>query len=139
MLLLLVVSGCKTNKSENQEDTSAKNRQEELYNEVISIHDEVMSKLQDISALMEELEANITNLEGSSVDDARLTTFRNQMISLDSADESMMNWMRQFSAVYDGWETDSIIEYLENEKLKIREVGEVVDRTIDRSKDLLNQ
>lgn len=134
----MVILSCKTNSTDNQTDTSNENKQAKLYQEVISGHDEVMPKLQDISALMEKLETKIGELEKVAGSEESLTELRNQMEALDNADELMMNWMRNFTAKYDGWEEDRIIKYLEEEKEKIKEVGIEVNQSIERARELLN-
>ena len=134
---ILLVS-CKTNESDNQADTSEENMQSVLYQEVISGHDEVMPKLQDISSLMERLEAKIGEMEQKSGGEEELTQLRNQMQMLGDADESMMQWMRNFETKYEGWEEDKIIKYLEEEKQKITNVAVEVNSAIEGARELLN-
>jgi hypothetical protein len=134
---ILLVS-CKTNESDTQADTSEENMQAVLYQEVISGHDEVMPKLQDISSLMERLEAKIGEMEQNSGGEEELNQLRNQMQMLGDADESMMQWMRNFETKYEGWEEDKIIKYLEEEKQKITNVAVEVNTAIEGARELLN-
>ena len=76
-------------------------------------------------------------VEGS--DDHQIGDFRDQMVALDSADEAMMDWMRNFIANHEGWEHDSIMSYLTDENARVREVGEIIEKTIAKTNDLLDQ
>jgi len=134
LLVLLLFGACESKKTEEQDTES---EQSKMYQEVIDIHDKVMPRLQDISIMLENLESRIDSLDQVSGSEEDLAVLRQQMIELDEADESMMNWMRQFQATYDGWDEQKIIDYLKEEKIKISEVDELVDKSIDKAKSLL--
>jgi hypothetical protein len=141
--LLLMFAACQnsstTNESENPENNSPEALEQTLYQEVIKIHDEVMPKLQEISNLKGKVEEKITEFEGIDQEDARLNTLREQLVNLDEADQSMMDWMHNFKTTYDGWTHKETMEYLQKEKERIRKTGELVDESIASARSLLEE
>jgi len=140
--LFIVITSCQKSGSTREEQTQNPELQEEtnLYTEVIRMHDEIMPRLQTISNLKSQVEERITRLEEAEVpDNQRIVIFRDQMIALDSADEAMMDWMRNFIADHEGWEHDSIMSYLTDENARILEIGEIIDKTTAKTNDLLSQ
>jgi len=146
--LFVVIAACQKSGSNGKEQTQNPDVEEvtNLYNEVIGMHDKLMPRLQTISNLKSQVEERITRLEGAEgaegaegSDDHQIGDFRNQMVALDSADEAMMDWMRNFIANHEGWEHDSIMSYLTDENARIREVVEIIEKTIAQTNELLDQ
>jgi len=139
--LLLVLAACQNSntskESENQENNSPEAREQALYRQVINIHDEVMPKLQAISNLKGEVEEKIDEFEANDKEDTLLNTLREQLINLDVADQSMMDWMHDFKTTYDGWTHEETMEYLQKEKERILQTGELVDESIASARSLL--
>ncbi len=143
IVVLFIVFGCGKTASDGNTETEKSDpsaQETQLYKEVIAVHDKVMPSLGNIASLKSRIEEQIGILESSpGLDTGRLAKLRNQMKSLDEADEAMMEWMRKFIAGYEGWEHDSIIQYLTGEKEKIDKVDEIVNNAIRKSKVLLGE
>ena len=143
-VFLLVLVACQNSgnstESENQEKKNTPEaREQAMYQEVVKVHDEVMLKLQAISNLKGKVEEKISEFEGKGQEDARLTTFREQLVHLDEADQSMMDWMHNFETTYDGWTHEEIMEYLQKDKEKVQQTGELVDESIASARSLLEE
>jgi hypothetical protein len=93
-----------------------------LYNEVMKIHDEVMPKMEDIYRKKEMLKNKIANTP--NMPESQKKAIDATIVRLDSANNSMMDWMHKFSPVPDSVGEEKAREYLENEMLKIKKVRE---------------
>lgn len=116
-----------------------KKQQEELQQEVITIHDSVMA---DMGMLMEKkmylnkimnrldsLKSVNMNLDTAQVKDELTQTIE----QLGAADEAMMTWMRNFDPEYPGKSHEEIMAYLNNQKVKINSVDSVIKNIILKS------
>ena len=143
IVILFTVFGCRKSSSNGDiesEKSDPISQETQLYKEVIAVHDKVMPRLGNIASLKSRIEEQIGKLESNpDLEPERLTKLRNQMKALDEADEAMMAWMRIFIACYEGWEHDSIMQYLIDEKEKIDKVNDIVDYTIRQTKALLEE
>ena len=140
--LALIIVGCKSENTESDQDDNGEeiSTADVLYEEVIAIHDEVMPHLARIATLKSEIEEKITELENADLpSEEELQALRDQMITLDEADEAMMDWMRNFNSNQEGWAEDSVLRYLEAEKLRITDVGVKVDEAIRKAREMLEK
>lgn len=94
---------------------------QELYDEVMRIHDEVMPKLDDIYKLKT---AKKTRLEMPGLPEQERQQIQNDIARLDSANEGMMVWMREFDPIPDSVGEDKARAYLESELEKVKQVRE---------------
>lgn len=103
-----------------------------LMAEVLEIHDEVMPEMGSIrrtrKALLDKLE--------TSTDEALNKVLQEQADQLDESHEAMMAWMRQFKpdTAITG---DKMTEYLEDQKLKMIEVRDLMVNSLKEGKALL--
>jgi len=93
-----------------------------LYNEVMKIHDEVMPKIEDIYRKKEALKDKIAKTP--NMPESQKKAIDATIAKLDSANDSMMDWMHDFSPLPDSVGQDKAREYLENEMLRIKKVRE---------------
>ena len=91
---------------------------QKLHDEVMVIHDEVMPEMGTIHKLKKELKKKLDS-EGDNIDEADI---QNNIKALDYADEAMMGWMHQFKMPKDQSD-DQLLEYLEDQKVKIKKVN----------------
>ena len=132
MLSLFVLDACQQKSSDNRPQDDVQNSpNQELYDEVMSIHDEIMPKMNDIykarTALTKQLEApGLTDAKRSEVND--------KVAQLDSADESMMVWMRKFNPIPDSLGEEKARKYLEEELVKVKKVRENILQALKRVK-----
>ena len=105
---------------------------QELYEEVMKIHDEVMPKMNDIHKLKMDLKTEIDST--TEITQARKTEIETAIVKLDSASEGMMVWMREFNPIPDSEGEDKAREYLENEKVKVTKVKENMLQALEKAK-----
>ena len=103
---------------------------EELYKEVMVIHDEVMPEISTIH----KLKKRIRKLGDNST--VSLELIKN----LDVADESMMSWMADFGKFrsMDKAKDEEKITYLNKEKEKISEVSKMMKQAITEGTNYLS-
>ena len=107
--------------------------QKELYSEVMVIHDTAMAKMDKIitlkSALKEKAQAMSQDTTNTNIEEVK--KINDLILNLDAADESMMNWMREFHQDYESHAKEEIMDYLENQKDRITKVGEEMNQAIE--------
>ncbi|HEY0769889.1 MAG TPA: hypothetical protein VGD31_06110 [Sphingobacteriaceae bacterium] len=109
----------KTDISENQK----------LYNEVMKIHDEVMPKMNDIHKLKMSIREKIEkNPNLPQVERIKLDAM---YAKLDSANEGMMVWMREFRPLPDSVGEDKARLYLQNEMTRVQKVRDNMLKAIE--------
>lgn len=138
LIIALVFAGCKDKGQEHEGhdaqagDVVETSPNEALYNEVMKIHDEAMSKMDDINKSTQELKAK---LEQSPNLSEKEKMELNAIISrLDSADNGMRVWMRQFNPIPDSVGEEKAREYLEGEMEKIKRVREDMLQALEQAK-----
>ncbi len=109
------------------------NANEALLNEVDKLHNELMLQMEDIYKQKEELKNKLSSTP--SLTDDQKQKIENSLAKLDSADNSMMDWMHNFHPP-----VDSIIgeekarEYLENEMEKVKKLKEDINEALESVK-----
>jgi hypothetical protein len=134
LFVILLLSSCakSSEHKEHEDDMTKDDPNQALYDQVMAVHNEVMPKTGEIYQLKKELKDKILVEPGRSKD------FEQAIAELDSADHSMMDWMHKFN------EPDSVTqevarEYLENEMVKINQVKELINTSIQKAKDQLGK
>lgn len=125
-LLLFVISSltaCQFGKSD----------QEILYSEVMEIHDNVMPEMGTIHRLKKQLKTIDTTLVKSPT----YPIILDHLASLEKADEAMMSWMAEFSNPTEDTNEIEALDYLEKEKIRISEVRDQMQESIDSAKRIL--
>jgi hypothetical protein len=135
LLTLLIVWGCGTKSHDHDmhdheasEAVETKGNQA-LYDEVMKVHDEVMPKMNDIYKAKQELNAQLTNAS-----EEKKKEIQGALVKLDSASESMMEWMHNFNPIPDSVGEEKAREYLETEMEKIKKVKEDVNEALEQVK-----
>jgi hypothetical protein len=136
--LMILASCAKTGKQEDHHDVTntEENPNQALYDQVMDIHDEVMPKSEDIYQLKKELQekvANTPNLIAEKKQELELV-----IAQLDSADQSMMDWMHHFHPLPDSADQEKARAYLESEMEKIKKVRELTSESIEKAKVVKN-
>lgn len=135
MLIVLLLAGCGQTGNQEQQEANGTDR-EQLYDEVIAVHDEVMPKMQTIMNLKEQLRQKIDSLAADTVaNQAQLEKVRSLTEALDQADEAMMSWMRGFKRDYGEMTEEEIMDYLNQEKEKIEQVAEQTETAIREARE----
>jgi hypothetical protein len=107
---------------------------QELYDDVMDIHDEVMPKMDDIYKLKEKLKSQLTDAPNMAEEKRREIEI---IISrLEAASEGMMVWMRNFDPLPDSLGEEKARKYLEEQKEKVTKVKEDMLKAIEDAKEM---
>ncbi len=113
--LSLLLLGC----SQAEEKLS-----EELQAKVLGLHDVLMPKTEQIVSLKTKLDSLSTGADSTHV--------RTLIRSLDKADQSMMDWMHQFSIdSLSKMDVNTKVIYLKNQYTQLTELQKLTDSTLD--------
>lgn len=97
---------------------------EELQVKVLGLHDVLMPKTEQIVSLKSKLDSLSTGADSTHV--------RTLIRSLDKADQSMMDWMHQFSIDSLGkMDVNTKVIYLKNQYTQLTELQKLTDSTLD--------
>jgi hypothetical protein len=97
---------------------------EELQTKVLGLHDVLMPKTEQIVSLKSKLDSLSTGADSTHV--------RQLIHSLDKADQSMMDWMHQFSIDSLGkMDVNTKVIYLKNQYTQLTELQKLTDSTLD--------
>jgi hypothetical protein len=95
---------------------------QELYDEVMQVHDEVMPKMEDLYKAKVALKARI--LDDPDLPESEKKEINDRIAQLDSAGDGMMVWMRQFNPLPDSLGEEKARQYLQGERQKVQKVKE---------------
>lgn len=115
-------------------ESTAFKQEDSLRNEVFAIHDEAMPKMTDIV----QLKGGLIELPTDSTNEAEVKSANSQ---LEKAEDAMMAWMNNFKApekLRDTKSHEEIMAYLENEKLEITKVRDLMNNSIANAKRILD-
>lgn len=132
-VLMVFVLACGPQKQQEGESETGR-----LDSEVMAVHDEVMPYMQDINGYKEQIRNKIDSLSQAGVNDGdEVTALNNLMQQLESADEAMMNWMRNFDRNYDNQTEEEAVAYLEDQKEKVIQVKEDMETALRDAETML--
>jgi hypothetical protein len=116
LALLLIITACEQS---NQE----------LYDEVMEIHDEVMPKMDDLYKAKTALTKRLK--ENPDLNESDKKEIHAKIAQIDSASEGMMVWMRQFDPLPDSLGEDKAKAYLQSELVKVKKVREDILQALE--------
>lgn len=134
-VLFVFLFAC-TSESKKEKEPELSER-EMLYKEVMEIHDAVMPKMSDINRVKRKLK---DHLEEDAINDDSLKSKMNANIDeLIAAENSMMDWMKDFKAPKKDDPDQQVIDYLNEEKIKISRVSDQMLSSLENSTKLMDQ
>ena len=95
-----------------------------LYDKVMNIHDDVMPKMANINKIKISLGAQLKN--SKNLDDKTTKAINDLIAKMDEASKSMFGWMNQFKSPEGRLSHEEGMKYLEEEKVKITKVKELI-------------
>lgn len=109
-----------------KEDPFQKER-EQVYKEVMAIHDEMMmmKKIRGAQANLKEM------MESDSMNIEKYQTAYDQ---LQIADDAMMDWMKQFKNPPENTAPKEAVKYLKDQKIKVQKMKEMMVENLDKAK-----
>ncbi len=136
--IILVACGKSGEHAHHQEDGSTDvNPNQALYDQVMVIHDEVMPKMEDIYQLKKNLQDKIANTPG--IVEEQKKELEGVILSLDSANHAMMDWMHNFNPLPDSVDQEAAREYLETEMERIRKVRDLTNETLEKARTVVEK
>lgn len=101
-----------------------KKLEDELFKEVIDIHDEVMPEMGTLRSMSKSIQVQIDSLGADSTyqNASQRKQMEETVEKLKKANESMMEWMRQFEQVEEGTPHGEVMKYLKEQKRMIEKV-----------------
>lgn len=127
-------------KKEVPEKDSLQLATEQVYKEVMEIHDHSMEKMSEIRSLSRQLNDSIENTGVNPMEqEETINRYRNYLKDLNDADLAMRQWMRQFSIEEEELSREEKLEYLEREKEKIEVVDQKVEEAIREARGALRE
>lgn len=109
-----------------------KTQEKPLYDQVMDIHDEVMPKMGDIYKLKKSFRDSIANT--ADMTEEKKAEIEQLIQQLDSANSSMMVWMREFNPP-DQKDKEAFQKYMESELVKVKKMREDVYKALEAAKD----
>jgi archaellum component FlaC len=124
----------KSNDHSSHHDDVEQGGNQELYDDVMDIHDEVMPKMDDIYKLKEKLKNQLTDAPNMAEEKRR--EIETIISRLEAASEGMMVWMRNFNPLPDSLGEEKARKYLEEQKEKVTKVKEDMLGAIEDAKEM---
>ena len=139
MLSSYLFIACDSNGSKASEEASNQQLQQQLWDEVMVIHDDVMPKRTRIAELNHEIsDWAVTNKETMAGGDLERVSFA--LKQLNQADDGMMEWMNRLQQL-DGLraenEHEAIMTYLNEQKDAITKVKKDMLESIENGEKLM--
>ena len=134
-LIFLVLISCNENSKEASKEQTIHPKVDSLYKLVVAKHDEVMPKTADISKLIKILRDKLSIVK-NEIDKEKIL---NILQKLQSAHDSMFDWMGEFKGIHtnmDFYKSKSeleLLKYLKDEEIKIEEVAKLMLESIANS------
>lgn len=151
-LVLLSLSGflssCSQGRDERKElpvvDTTASatvpvlTAEEQLYQEVMDLHDRAMERMSLIRRLSRQLSDSIEHTGVNPMEqEEAINRYRNRLQELNEADEAMRQWMRSFD--YQDVAEEEQLAYLQQEKEKIEKVDRQINEAIANAREAMQE
>lgn len=152
-LVLLSLSGCflsscSQNRDERKElpvtDTTTSatvpglTAEEQLYQEVMDLHDRSMEQMSLIRRLSRQLSDSIEHTGVNPMEqEETINNYRNRLQELKQADEAMRQWMRSFN--YQDVAEEERLSYLQQEKEKIEKVDRQIHEAIASAREAMQE
>ncbi|MFM7854716.1 MAG: hypothetical protein ACKO96_23015 [Flammeovirgaceae bacterium] len=138
MLLLLTAACGKNNQHEGHHEHGApndNNPNQALQDQVMDVHDELMPQMEDIFKLKKEIQSKIDQTPDMVADKKK--QLEEAAAQLDSANQSMMDWMHKFRPLPDSANREKAREYLETEMEKVKKLKTLFNESINKAKEII--
>jgi hypothetical protein len=112
--------------------------EDQLYKEVMDIHDQAMEGMSVIRRLSLQLSDSIENTGVNPMEqEEAINLYRNRLQDLKAADEAMRQWMRSFD--YKNVADSAQLQYLLSEKEKIEKVDSQMHKAISSAREAMKK
>lgn len=134
-LFMLVLWACGPNQAEKD-----KKQEEDLAKEILAVHDEVMPKMDELVKLRKQLKDKVNTWTETAPEQhaVNIEKATNLIQELDAADKAMMDWMHEYNGGQGLYDHKAIMEYLNEEKVKIDAVKTKFNGAVESAKIYLD-
>lgn len=131
-MLFGVLAACgKSGQDGTSTDPQTGRTNQRLYNEAIDIHDEVMPKMGSLMSLKRKLK---DTLDTPGLTEAQQKDFETRIQLLDSAYQSMMEWMRGVYPPQDSAANEEYRQYIEGKLESAKQMRTLILEAIEKGK-----
>lgn len=139
-LIASIFGACNSGGQKKEKDNQKPDEIDYMHKEVMRIHDEVMPRMKEISALQEEIKNTVDSLSDLENPPAQvIEELKMNKLGLDAAAASMMSWMKTYRTPQDDQTKEEAMQYLEQEKVKIKGIEEDFETQIEKNRAYLEQ
>lgn len=147
VILSTLVFSCQPKETAESTETGIEDRdvpieertERAMHDEIMDIHDEVMPKMDLLMRLKGELNEKLDSVrELSVIPEQAVEVLESNISSLENADQSMMNWMRQWNPPSDSVSHAEVMEYFKDQQVAVKEMRDIMLNSIEEAKTVLN-
>lgn len=142
--ILILVFACgnsnETEAGKDQTENSVTEIENNLWDEVMVVHDEVMPKMSAINKLTGRIKDQLQNNE--ELEENLKAKMEVILQDLQKSDEGMWDWMhnlKQLGKLRESLDHQGIVDYLKEEKVKIAKVKEDMLTSIEKGQALIKE
>ncbi|UXE65197.1 MAG: hypothetical protein KA713_11920 [Chryseotalea sp. WA131a] len=139
LLLTLGACGKGGNHSEHQnhEASDENSPTKALENQLDEDHMKLMDKMDELAKLKREVQDKIAATPNLIEDKKKQMDM--VIAQLDSANDSMMDWMHKYNPLPDSADQEKAREYLESEMEKVKKLKDLFNESIEKAKEIVKK
>jgi len=118
---------------EQKQDLSQKPEIDNLFMQVMEVHDEIMPLMGEVVSLKKKLKEDLKN------EPSNKSEIEEAIDGLQNSDDAMMNWMHSFDAEKAKANTIQAKEYLASQLVEVKKMRETFLLGYEKAKSLTNQ
>lgn len=122
---------------ENHEASDENNPTKALENQLDEDHMQLMDRMDELAKLKSELQEKIAATPDMIAEKKRELDLA--IHQLDSANDSMMDWMHKYNPLPDSADQEKAREYLESEMEKVKKLKDLFSESIDKAKEIVKK
>ena len=139
LLITLAACGKGGNHNEHQKNEASEESgpTKALENQLDEDHMMLMDRMDELARLKSELQQKIAATP-DMISDKKQELDR-VIAQLDSANDSMMDWMHKYNPLPDSADQEKAREYLESEMEKVKKLKDLFNESIDKAKEIVKK
>lgn len=134
LLFMITLTQCDTPSRSEDEKRLHSSNEDQMFKEVMRIHDEAMARMGELHRVKKGLEKLKVEIVGQEEIEKEITL---AIEKIDAADEGMFEWMAAFKDPRSLSDKSQVTRSLEAELDKVRKVAEAIDRSIQTGDSLI--
>lgn len=139
LLIILGACGKGGNHDEHQKHEASEESSptKALENQLDEDHMMLMDRMDELARLKSELQEKIAATPDMIADKKKQMDM--VIAQLDSANDSMMDWMHKYNPLPDSADQEKAREYLESEMEKVKKLKDLFNESIDKAKEIVKK